>query len=118
MSVSEIRAAETTLGLTDLGRRTNTLSLPELRKAEVGLGLATVLARIEQPINHPFGYTTPEACYAVAMAHLAYYRGMERSGAMKMIRTRGDLRAHVAAYRAEPEKAPFGYALTMQSAHP
>ena len=60
-----------------------------------------VLARIEQPINHSFGYTTPEACYAVAMAHLAYYRGMERSGAMRMLRTNGDLRDHVAAYRAD-----------------
>src|SRR5262249_55926283 len=118
MSVSEIRAAETTLGLTDLGRRTNTLSLPELRKAGVGVGVATVLARIEQPINHPFGYTTPEACYAVAMAHLAYYRGMERSGWMKMLRTRGDLRAHVAAYQADPARPPFGFILSMECADP
>jgi len=80
--------------------------------------VATVLARIEQPINHPFGHTTPEACYAVAMAHLAYYRGMERRGAMKMIRTRADLHRHVAAWRADPSKAPFGYILSMECADP
>ena len=69
MAVAEIRAQETTLGMTDPGRRTNTVSFPELRKAKVGVGVATVLARQEPPINHPFGYTTAEACYAVAMGH-------------------------------------------------
>ncbi|MDR3638856.1 MAG: membrane dipeptidase [Isosphaeraceae bacterium] len=118
MDVAEIRAAETTLGLTDLGRQTNTLSFPELRKAEVGLGLATVLARIEQPINHPLGYTTPEACYAVAMSHLAYYRAMERGGWMKMLRTRDDLRRHATAYREDPARTPFGYVLSMECADP
>lgn len=118
MDVAEIRAAEETLGLTDLGRRTNTLSFPELRKAEVGMGVATVLARIEQPINHPLGYTTPEACYAVAMSHLAYYRAMERGGWMKMLRTRDDLRQHVAAYREDPARTPFGYVLSMECADP
>jgi membrane dipeptidase len=118
MSVAEIRAAEKALGMTEPGRGTNTLSFPELRRAGVGVGVATVLARIEQPINHPFGYTTPEACYAVAMAHLAYYRAMERSGAMRMLRTRADLAGHVAAYRADPDHAPFGYVLSMECADP
>ncbi len=116
MAVAEIRAQERTLGMTDPGRGTNTVSLPELRRAEVGVGVATVLARLEQPINHPFGHTTPEACYAIACAHLAYYRGMERSGWMRMIRTRGDLDQHVAAWRADPANAPFGYILSMECA--
>jgi membrane dipeptidase len=118
MSVAEIRAAESMLGMNEPGRRTNTVSFPELRRAEVGVGLATALARIEQPINHPFGYTTPEACYAVAMAHLAYYRGMERSGFMRMIRTRGDLQKHVEAYRNHAGTTPFGYVLSMECADP
>ncbi|MFO0953410.1 MAG: membrane dipeptidase [Isosphaeraceae bacterium] len=118
MSVAEIRAQEKTLGMTDLGRTTNTLSFPELRRAEVGVGVATVLARVEQPINHPFGYTTPEACYAIAMAHWAYYRGMERSGVMRGIRTRGELKAHVEAYRRDPASTPFGYILSMECGDP
>lgn len=118
MSIAEIRAAETTLGMTAPGRRLNTVSFPELRRAEVGVGVATVLARIEQPIDHPFGHTTAEGCYAFAMAHLAYYRAMERTGAMKMLRTRADLKAHLAAYRADPSAAPFGYILSMECADP
>ncbi len=118
MDVAEIRASEKTLDMRDPGRGTNTVSFPELRKAGVGVGVATVLARIETPINHPFGHTTPEACYAFAMAHLAYYRGMERAGAMKMIKTREELENHVAAYRANPAAAPFGYILSMECADP
>ena len=116
MAVAEIRARERSLGMTQPGRGTNTVSFPELRRAEVGVGLATVLARIEEPINDPFGHTTPEACYAVAMAHLAYYRGMERSGHLRMIRTRADLANHVAAYGADPARTPFGAILSMECA--
>ncbi|MGE3819985.1 MAG: peptidase M19, partial [Isosphaeraceae bacterium] len=113
LSVAELRAQEKALGMTDLGRCTNTVTFPELRKAGVGVGVATVLARIEQPINHPFGYTTPEACYAVAMSHLAYYRAMERTGAMRMIRDRDDLIRHVEACQADPLGSPFGFILSM-----
>src|SRR5919198_1299315 len=62
MAIAEIRAQETMLGMTDPGRRTNTVSFPELRRAKVGVGVATVLARQEQPINHPFGYTLSMEC--------------------------------------------------------
>lgn len=117
MDVAEIRAQETTLGMTDPGRRTNTVSFPELRKAKVGVGVATVLARQEPSINHPFGYTTAEACYAVAMGHLAYYRAMERSGWMRPIRTRRELQQHVVDWAADPA-TPFGYILSMECADP
>jgi len=116
MAVAEIRARERALGMTQPGRGTNTVSFPELRRAEVGAGLATVLARFEEPIDHPFGHTTPEACYAVAMAHLAYYRGMERSGYLRLIRTGAELAAHVAAYAADPTCTPFGAILSMECA--
>ncbi|MFN9971294.1 MAG: peptidase M19, partial [Phycisphaerae bacterium] len=68
-SVDEIRAQERTLEMTDKGRCTNTLSLPELKTAEVGICLATLLARQEKEINHAWGWTTPETCYAMAHAH-------------------------------------------------
>src|SRR5262245_21083672 len=117
MDIPEIRAQETMLGMTDPGRRTNTVSFPELRKAKVGLGVATVLARQEQPINHPFGYTTAEACYAVAMSHLHYYRAMERAGYMRAIKTRRDLIQHVSDLKTEPSTT-FGYILSMECADP
>ena len=114
MDVHDIRVQEAVFGLTDPGRQTCTVSLPELRKAEIGICVATVLARIEQPINHSFGYTTPEACYAVAQSHLAYYKAMERAKAMRMIRTQSDLASHIQQYTANPATTPLGYILSME----
>jgi len=118
MDVHDIRVQETVFGLTDPGRQTCTVSLPELRKAEIGICVATVLARIEQPINHSFGYTTPHACYAVAQSHLAYYKAMEREKAMRMIRTKSELDSHIGQYRADPAGTPLGYILSMECADP
>jgi membrane dipeptidase len=114
MAVADIRVQEQVLGMTDLGRQTNTVSLPELKRAEVGVGVATVLARQEQPINHPFGYTSPEACYAVAYSHWAYYRALERTGWMRMLKTKQDLTSHIEMYTRDPATTPFGYILSME----
>jgi membrane dipeptidase len=116
MDVTEIRAQESTLQMTAAGRGTNTVSFPELQAGGVGLGVATLFARLEQAINHPFGRTTPEGCYAAAMSHLHYYRAMERSGWMRAVRTRGDLRRHVSDYKSDPAATPFGYILSMECA--
>jgi membrane dipeptidase len=118
MDIAEIRAQETALGMTDKGRCTNTVSFPELRRGKIGLGVATVLARQERQINDPFGYTTPEACYAVAMSHLYYYKAMEKAGYMRPIRTRRDLVQQVADLRSDPEGTPFGYILSMECGDP
>jgi membrane dipeptidase len=117
-SVDDIRAQETTLEMHDLGRQTNVLSFPELRHSEVAICLATLLARQEQQINHPMGWTTPHTCYAMAHAHLAYYRAMESDGYLKMIRTRRDLQSHLDTYQLEPKKTPLGFILTMEGADP
>ncbi|MGL4419412.1 MAG: peptidase M19, partial [Gemmataceae bacterium] len=116
MAIQDIRVQETVLGMTELGRRTNTVSFPELLKAEVRLGLATVIARQEQAINHPMGWTTAEACYAVAIGQLAYYRAMEKRGWMQPIRTRADLILHAERTAANPASVPFGFILSMECA--
>jgi membrane dipeptidase len=116
MDIAEIRGLEANLKMTDPGRCTNTVCFPELKAGGVGLGVATLFSRQEQAINHPFGCTTPEACYAVAMSHLHYYRAMERSGWMRAIRTRGELHQHVLDCKSHPLQTPFGYILSMECA--
>ena len=116
MSIAEIRAQEATLKMTDPGRGTNTVSFPELRAAGIGVGVATLFARQEQAIDHPFGCTTPEACYAVAMSHLHYYRAMERRGWMRPIRNRGELQQHLRDCKADAAGTPFGFILSMECA--
>ena len=116
MSIDDIRVQEQLLGLTDLGRQTNTVSFPELQKAEVRLGVATLIARQEQAINHPLGKTTSEACYAMCHAHLAYYRAMERHGWMKGIRTRSQLTSAMDMLMQPTATTPFHYILSMECA--
>ena len=117
-AVDNIRAQEQALGMTEPGRGTNTLSFPELRQSRVAVCLTTLLARQEKEINHDFGYSTPQACYAMAHAHLAYYRACERDGWLKMLRTSTDLKAHIDAFAAAPESSPLGFILTMEGADP
>ena len=116
MSIDDIRVQEQLLGLTDLGRQTNTVSFPELQKAEVRLGVATLIARQEQAINHPLGKTTSEACYAMCHAHLAYYRAMERHGWLKGIRTRSQLTSAMDMLMQPTATTPFHYILSMECA--
>jgi len=116
--VDDLRAQERTLGMTDPGRGGSTLSLPELRKADIGICLSTLLARQEKEINHSFGWTTPHACYAMAHAHLAWHRAMERAGLMRPIRTKHDLKRHIEDYQKHPDTAPLGFIQTMEGADP
>lgn len=114
--VAEIRASEE--GMTELGRATNAVCFPEMRQGNVGVCVATVLARLHRPGNPMFGYATPEACYAVAIGQLAYYQAMIRANKMRMLTTRSQLRKHVEAWNADPHREPFGFILSMEGADP
>ncbi len=114
LSIAEIRSSES--AMTELGRGTGTVSLPEMRRGQLGLCLATMFARLRQMAPAPYGCATAEACYAVGSGHQAYYRAMERRGLMRSITTRGALMDHVASWNANPQQAPLGYLLSMECA--
>lgn len=117
-AVDDIRAQERALNMKQRGRCTNTVSLSELRLADVRVCVTTLLARQEKEIDHDFGHTTPECCYAFAYAHLAYYRAMERAGWMRFIKSKSDLKKHLAAYDTDPVNQPLGIILAMEGADP
>ena len=116
--VSELRAQERALGMTEAGRCGSTLSFPELRHGEIRVCLSTLLARQEREINHSFGWTSPATCYAMAHAHLAWHRAMERAGYLRAIRTKADLQAHFQDCEKRPETTPLGFIQTMEGADP
>lgn len=118
-TVDDLRAQETSLQMTsEKGRCTNTVSLPELKIAQIRTCLATLLARQEKEINHSFGWTSPHTCYAMAQAHLAYYRALERDGYLRMLKTKSDLKQHQQLCDSQPEATPLGFILTMEGADP
>src|SRR5438552_18368671 len=86
--VTEIRRQERTRAVTEKARGNNTVSFPELRRGQVGIFIATLLARSLQPNCVPAfqRYTSMEAAYAAAQGQLAYYRTLERIGTLRWIK--------------------------------
>lgn len=115
-SIAELRAAEA--GMTELGRQTATVTLPELRTAGVRMCVATLFTRLEGAVNHDFGRITKESCYASAMAHHAYYRALVRRGLMRLIGNRRELAAGVQACEAPAPSSPLQAILSMECADP
>jgi membrane dipeptidase len=117
LPVSEIRSSET--GMPEKGRAGSTVSLPELRRAEVAVCLATVFARTNPSGSPPLDYRTQEISYAVAQGQLAYYRVQESKGLMRMLRTQPALKEHVIAWTAGGDApVPLGFILSMEGADP
>src|SRR6186997_2652646 len=83
-SVFDIREREN--GLTDKPDRGNsTVSFSELRKGEVGLVVATQIARYVAPGNPLPGWHSPEQAWAQTQGQLAWYKAMEDKGEMVQI---------------------------------
>jgi membrane dipeptidase len=118
LSAHETRAIETAEGMTEKGRCTGTVGLPDLRAGEIGLVFATVIARKNQGIDSGIDFRTHDIAYAHAQAQLALYRELERQGQMRMIRTASDLARWKADWDAGPATAPIGYVLLMEGADP
>lgn len=140
LPVESLRQAEATM--TGKSRGCCTVSLPAMRKGNIGICLATVLARA-MPTAMPSDYlggaaaglqkrTRPEVILrenldhanqtiasAASQAQLAYYRLLEEAGALKIIRTAGDLDAlHTQWQAGAGEEAPIGIILSMEGADP
>jgi len=115
--LSEINERES--GLTDKPDRGNaTVSLPELRKANIGLVVATQIARYVSPSNPLPGWHSPEQAWAQTQGQLAWYRAMEESGEMIQIINLTSLQKHVALWNDDNDKQqkPIGYILSLEGA--
>lgn len=115
-SVAEIRRREA--GVSDPRRGSNTVSLPELRKAEVAISLATVLARASGLGEKRLDYPSREIASAMGRGQLAYYRIMEGQGRMRMLRDWPAIDAHIAEWKRASASCPLGFILSMEGADP
>lgn len=115
--LAEINAREK--GMTDKPDRGNgTVSLPELRKGNVGLVVATQIARFVAPDNPLPGWHSPQQAWAHTQGQLAWYRAMEKQGELKQIRDWQALEAHLAYWNAGEDKSQkaIGYILSLEGA--
>ncbi len=123
--VHAIRAHERFLGLSDTQDRGNgTVALPELRRGNVGLVVATIISRYS-PEGRPIpslnlvGWHSPEQAYAFAQAQLIWYRVMEEQGEMVQITNGLQLNNHLALWAdtSIPNvQKPVGYILSLEGA--
>ena len=115
--LAEINAREQ--GMTDKPDRGNgTVSLPELRKGNVGLVVATQIARFVATDNPLPGWYSPQQAWAHTQGQLAWYRAMEKQGELKQIRDWKALEAHLAYWNAGEDKSQkaIGYILSLEGA--
>ncbi|MFM2249546.1 MAG: hypothetical protein RLZZ358_473 [Bacteroidota bacterium] len=115
--LAEINAREQ--GMTDKPDRGNgTVSLPELRKGNVGLVVATQIARFVATDNPLPGWHSPQQAWAHTQGQLAWYRAMEKQGELKQIRDWQGLEAHLAYWNAGEDKSQkaIGYILSLEGA--
>lgn len=115
--VAEIRKREASkTDKPDRGR--GTVAFPELRKANIGLVVATQIARFVAPENHLPGWHSPEQAWAHTQGQLAWYRSMEEEGELAQIADLLSLEKHMALWLEELpfSNKPIGYILSLEGA--
>jgi len=115
--LEEINAREQ--GLTDKPDRGNgTVSLPELRKGNVGLVVATQIARYVAPDNPLPGWHSPQQAWAHTQGQLAWYQAMEEQGELKQIRNWQELETHLDYWNQGEDKSQkaIGFILSLEGA--
>ena len=70
---------------------------PALRQGDIGLVVATQIARYVAPDNPLPGWHSPWQAWAQTQGQLAWYKAMEEAGEMVMIRDLVGLEAHIAS---------------------
>lgn len=105
----------------------NTVCFPEMRHGQVGLCVATQLARCEPDeswkptlVSRLRGHYSQEQAWAATQGQLAWYREMEADGELVQIRNRSQLDDHLRLWN-DPRldgksRAPIGYILSLENA--
>jgi len=115
-SAAEINKREE--GMTDKPDRGNaTVSIPDLRKGNIGLVVATQIGRYVAPDNRLPGWHSPEQAWAQTQGQLAWYNAMEDAGEMVQINNLISLESHLKLWNDNAvDKKPLGYILSLEGA--
>jgi membrane dipeptidase len=98
-------------------RAKNTVSLPDMRRGQVGLCVATQIARFVAPDNPLPGWHSPDIAWAQTQGQLAWYKAMEEAGEMVQITNAQQLQRHVDVWTNHPSsQTPIGYILSLEGA--
>jgi len=100
----------------DRGRAT--VSFPDLRKGNVGIVVATQIARFVKTDSLIPGWNSPQQAWAQTQAQVAWYKCMEEEGEIVAITDRTSLQKHVALWNdgTPNDDKPIGYILSLEGA--
>jgi len=113
--VTDIRSSE--MGMDDKpDRGKNTVSLPALREGNIGIVVATQIARyVKQGSNLP-GWHSQEQAWAQTQGQLAWYKTMEEAGLLRQLANKSDLETQLSSWDASDDAKPIGYILSLEGA--
>ncbi|MDP6905175.1 MAG: membrane dipeptidase [Verrucomicrobiota bacterium] len=98
-------------------RAQGTVAFPDMRRGQIGLCVATQIARYVKPSNNLQGWHSPEQAWAQTQGQLAWYRTMEEDGHLLQITDAESLNQQAAIWTdCPPEDAPIGYILSLEGA--
>jgi len=115
--IAEIRSREKSM--TDKPDRGNgVVNFEELRKGDVGLVVATQIARYVSRENPLPGWHSPEQAWAHTQAQLAWYNSMEERGELIQINNLASLESHLQQWNSVEDKSrmAIGYVLSLEGA--
>lgn len=115
--VAAIRKREQ--GMTDKpDRGKGIVSLPALRSGNIGLVVATQIARYVTPGNPLPGWHSPEQAWAQTQGQLAWYKAMEEIGELTQIRDITGLERHLEHWNdgQSNDRKAIGYILSLEGA--
>lgn len=127
--LDEIRRREISMN-DKKGRAKGVVSFPAMRRGNIGLCVATQIARCVQPGNFRSGWYSPEQAYAQTQAQLSWYRAMEKDRQLQQITNRKELHHHLQQWSStnhphlqsapgeenSTPALPIGYILSLEGA--
>lgn len=115
LPVAAIRAGEA--GLTDLrGREKSAVAFPEMKRGEVGICVATIIAGCMKPSLPVVSWNSPEQAWAMTRAQLAWYRAMEDENHLRRLISKKDVTTHHSEWKKDPENTPIGILISLEGA--
>jgi membrane dipeptidase len=94
-------------------RAKGTVAFPELRNGNIGLVVATQIARYVSAESKLKGWNSPEQAWAQTQAQLSWYRSMEEAGELIQISDQKGLTDHLQTWNS---KKPIGFILSLEGA--
>lgn len=114
-TVDEIRKSEA--GMDDKpDRAKNTVSFEAMRRGNIGLCVATQIARYVKKDSDLPGWNSPQQAWAQTQGQLAWYREMEKEGHLKSIRDIQGLETHLKTWDNSKTDSAIGYVLSLEGA--